>query len=385
MARKAIFIGPAFPYRGGIAAFNENLATTFQKNGWECKIYTFTQQYPNLLFPGKNQYATDTKAPDLSIKRAIYSTNPLNWLKISKDIVKEAPDIIITQYWMPFMAPAFGTILRGVKKELPRTLCATIIHNFKAHERWIGDKQLNKYVANRTDLLVSLSTSVQKDIEESLPHKKVISLFHPIYDHYGEPVTKTKALDHLKLDPEFSYFLFFGLVRAYKGVDMLIDALPMVKTNKPFKLIIAGEFYEDEKKYNTQIKKLGLEDKIIIKNEYIPNHEVPHYFCASDCIILPYRTATQSGVVPIAIHFEKPVIVTSVGSLSDIINKHKIGRIAQSDPADIARQIDSFLEQGPIPSNNFEQIRDELSWQSFFDNFISELTVYEAGNPEKYQ
>lgn len=377
MLKKAIFIGPAFPYRGGIAAFNENLAATFQNNGWECKMYTFTQQYPNLLFPGKNQYAIDGNKPNLSIKRAIFSTNPLNWLKISKDIIKEKPDVVITQYWMPFMAPAFGTILRGIKKGLKDTLCVTIVHNFKAHERWIGDKQLNKFVANRTDILISLSESVREDIKESLPNKRIISLFHPIYDHYGKKIDMARAKENLGLEEDCQYFLFFGLIRAYKGLDLLIEALYKVKSDKKFKLLIAGEFYEDEKKYRKLISELELEDKIIIRNEYIPDFEVPNYFCACSAVILPYRTATQSGVVPVAIHFEKPVIVTEVGSLSEIINKHEIGMICNTNPDDIADKIDLFLKNPNLLNGDFGEIRSELSWQSFFDTFIKEISTYD--------
>jgi len=190
MSKKAVFIGPAYPYRGGIAAFNENLATIFQHNGWECKIFTFIQQYPNLLFPGKNQLTTEDPRPNLTITRGIYSTNPLNWLKMSKEIIEEKPDLVITQYWMPFMAPAFGTILRGIKKEMNEVKTVTIVHNFKPHESRIGDKQLNKYLTNRTDILVCLSDSVKEDISKSVKDKPVIKLFHPIYDHYGAAITR---------------------------------------------------------------------------------------------------------------------------------------------------------------------------------------------------
>ena len=154
MSNKVIFIGPAYPYKGGIAAFNESMATTFQENGWDCKIYTFSQQY---AFTSKEKLTTEDPRPNLTIRRGIYSANPLNWLKISKEIVKEKPKLIVTQYWMPYLAPAFGTIFRGVKKELPEVTIATIVHSFKPHQSKIGDKQLNKFLTNRTDSLVCLS------------------------------------------------------------------------------------------------------------------------------------------------------------------------------------------------------------------------------------
>ncbi|MBT8230061.1 MAG: glycosyltransferase [Bacteroidia bacterium] len=378
MSKKVVFIGPAHPYRGGIAAFNENLAITFQNNGWTCKIFTFMQQYPNILFPGKDQFVHGERKPDLRIKRAIYSTNPLNWLKISKQITKENPDIVITQYWMPFMAPAFGTILRGIKKALPATKCITVVHNFKPHESRIGDIQLNKFIANRTDLMVSLSPSVTRDISTSLPDKAILSLFHPIYDHYGTSISSSEARKKLQLEENCFYLLFFGLIRSYKGLEDLIQALALVKSKRKFKLLIAGEFYENENKYLKQIEKLGLQEKIIIRNEYIPNEEVPDYFCACDLVVLPYKTATQSGVVPIAIHFEKQIIVTKVGSLTELIREYQIGWTCESDPKDLAEKIDLVLESGLNKHADFGSIRKELSWQSFFNKFIEELNLHES-------
>ena len=321
MTKKVIFIGPAYPYRGGIAAFNENMASIFVENNWECKIFTFTQQYPNFLFPGKNQMATEDSAPNLNIKRGIYSTNPINWLKISKEIIEENPDLVIVQYWMPFMAPAFGTILRGVKKALPQSFCVTIAHNFKPHESRIGDKQLGVYLANRTDLLIGLSQEVSNDLKENIPEKPVIKLFHPIYDHYGNKMDQFTAKELLNWEKEKTYLLFFGLVRSYKGLDVLIDAIPHIDTEKNFELVIAGEFYENEKKYLKQISELGLSNKIKIINKYIANEDVPKYFCASELVVLPYKRATQSGVVPVAMHFEVPVVVTNVGGLAETIEK----------------------------------------------------------------
>jgi len=377
MSRKVIFIGPAYPYRGGIAAFNENLATTFQQNGWDCKIFTFTQQYPNLLFPGKNQLTTEDPKPNLTIKRGIYSTNPLNWLRMSKEIVAEEPDLVVTQYWMPFMAPAFGTILRGIKKALPQVKIATVVHNFKPHESRIGDKQLNKYITNRTDLLICLSESVRTEIEESVQNKPVVKLFHPIYDHYGTSMSQAKAKDLLGWNEETQHLLFFGLVRAYKGVDMLLEALSFLRADLNFKLVIAGEFYEKFDKYQKLIEQFDLEDRLIIRNEYIPNEDVPKLFCASDAIVLPYRTATQSGVVPIALHFERPVIVTRVGSLAAMIEKHSLGLISEANPASIAEHLDHFLTKKADLKSDFEEIKDDLSWQGFYQSFIQQIEAYE--------
>ena len=373
MGKRVIFIGPAYPYRGGIAAFNENMASIFQSNGWDCRIFTFTQQYPNFLFPGKNQLTTEDSPPDLTIKRAIYSTNPLNWLKITKEIVELKPDLLITQYWMPFMAPAFGTILRGVKKSYPKVFTASIVHNFKPHESLIGDKQLGRFLANRSDLLVSLSANVAEDIRSTVPNKNVATLFHPIYDHYGKSMPQEEARADLSLDNDTQYILFFGLIRAYKGLDTLIECLPLIKTEKKFKLIIAGEFYENESKYSKLIEEHNVSDIIKIVNQYIPNEEVPKYFCAADFVVLPYKRATQSGVVPIAIHFEKPIVVTNVGGLSAVIENNKIGLIADATAESLAEKISLCLEGNAFKDADFAAVRTSLSWQSFYNNFVQEI------------
>lgn len=373
MTKKAIFIGPAYPYRGGIAAFNENLASSFQNNGWTCKIFTFTQQYPNFLFPGKNQLSTDDSAPNLNIKRAIYSTNPLNWLKITKEIVALEPDLMVVQYWMPFMAPAFGTILRGVKKGYDKVFNVTVVHNFKPHESLIGEKQLGRFIASRTDLMVALSNNVASDIRNAVPDKPVSQLFHPIYDHYGKKISQKEAQEKLGLDPGYKYLLFFGLVRSYKGLDLLLDALALLKSDTSYRLIIAGEFYESEKKYLKQIEDLDVSDQVILKNEYILNDAVPHYFCAADVVVLPYRRATQSGVVPIAIHFEKPIIATDVGDFGNMIKDKQIGLIASPDPESIAENIDRFLDGQNFELDQFDSVKQSLSWQSFFNNFTTEI------------
>ncbi len=372
-SKKAIFIGPAYPYRGGIAAFNENLASIFQNNGWECMMFTFTQQYPNFLFPGKNQLTTDDSAPNLNIKRGIYSTNPLSWLKITKEIVALEPDLLITQYWMPFMAPAFGTILRGVKKSLPDVYNITIVHNFKPHESLIGEEHLGRFLANRTDLMISLSKNVTKDIQNSAPHKAVSELFHPIYHHYGEKINKLDARKKLDLEEDCIYFLFFGLIRTYKGLDLLLEAMSLVETQKKYKLIIAGEFYENEKKYQKIIEELNLTDKVIINNEYIPNEEVPYYFCAADAVVLPYRQATQSGIIPIAIHFEIPIIVTEVGGLSEMLMENGIGLTSDSDAKAISENLNRFLNDDKIKVYDFENIKNQLSWQNFYDTLLTEI------------
>lgn len=376
--RKVIFIGPAYPYRGGIAAFNENLASIFQANGWDCKIFTFQQQYPNLLFPGKNQLTTEDPKPNLTITRGIYSTNPLNWLKMSKEIVAEEPELVITQYWMPFMAPAFGTILRGIKKSIPECKIVTVVHNFKPHESRIGDKQLNKFIAKRTDTLLCLSDSVLKEVQDNVKDKPAFKLFHPIYDHYGDHMPYAEAKASLGWDKKKKYLLFFGLIRKYKGVDILLEAMGKLDTKVDYKLFIAGEFYENQKKYTKLIETHDLEDKVEIRDEYIPNEDVPKLFCGADAIVLPYKNATQSGVVPIALHFNRPSIVTNVGSLAALLSNHNLGLIAEPDPDNLASALKKFLEGNHKFNNNFDPIKQELSWQSFYHALMDKLEDNES-------
>lgn len=374
MSRKIIFIGPAYPYKGGIAAFNERMASIFQENGWECKMFTFSQQYP---FAAKGKITTEDPKPNLTIKRGIYSTNPLNWLKMSKAIVEEEPDLIITQYWMPFMAPAFGTILRGIKKELPQVKIATIVHTFKADQARIGDKQLNKYITNRTDLLFCLSELVREDIGRTVSDKPVLEIFHPIYDHYGEVMDNRTAKEKLGWDVEKKQLLFFGEVREYKGLELLLEALSMQKTTANFKLIIAGEFVEPQKKYNKLIDRFDLEDRISIRNEYIPNEQVPLLFCGADAIVAPYKRKSQSGIIPLALHFERPVIMTDIGELADQIKRNELGLISDNNSAAFAQKLDLFLSDQIGFSTDYSQIKEELSWQNFYETFTESINAYE--------
>lgn len=375
MSRKIIFIGPAYPYKGGIAAFNESMATTFKENGWACKMFTFSDQYS---FTSKDKLTTEDPRPNLTIKRGIYSANPLNWLKMSKAIVQEKPELVITQYWMPYMAPAFGTILRGIKKEIPEVKIATIVHTFKADQARIGDKQLNKYITNRTDLLYCLSDLVKEEVQTSVTDKQVQKIFHPIYDHYGEALSNKAAKEIMGWDKNKKQLLFFGEVREYKGLQLLLEALSLQKADAQYELIVAGEFVEPQKKYDKLIQRLNLEDKVTIRNQYIPNDEVPALFCAADAIVTPYKRKSQSGIIPVALHFQRPVLMTDIGEMAELIREHKLGLVSENNSASFAQKLDSFLSDQVELSSNYSQIKKELSWQSFYTNFMKSLEVYEV-------
>lgn len=342
---KIIIVGTSHPYRGGIAAFTDRLATEFVKEDVDIEVVTFKLQYPSFLFPGKTQYS-DSKAPEgFPISRKVNSINPLNWIKVGKEIRKKNPDIVIFTYWMSFFAPCFGTMARVIKRNR-HTRCIGLIHNMIPHEKSLLDKLLPPYFVKAMDGFVALSKSVLDDIASLDRHNKPrVFAPHPLYDHFGEIMDRAEAVKHLNLDPNYRYFLFFGLVRAYKGLDLLIDAFADERLRKyPMKLLVAGEFYDDPKPYLEQIKKHGLNDFVIIENQYINDDDVKYYFNSSEMVVQPYKSATQSGVTQIAYHFEKPMLVTNVGGLGEIIPNGKVGYVVEPNPSAIADALVDFCE-----------------------------------------
>ena len=346
---KVIILGTAWPYRGGLATFNERLARQFVSEGHEVELYTFTLQYPSFLFPGKTQYTNEPAPADLTIRRVLNSCNPINWLRVGHAIRKAAPDMLICCYWMSFFAPAFGLVSRIARRN-ERTRCIALVHNMIPHEPNILDKLFAPYFVASQDGFVALSESVVGDIEKvesqtsRVKRPKTFSP-HPIYDHYGERMSKNEACKALNLSADKNYMLFFGLVRAYKGLDLLLGAFGCVKDQLPnLQLIIAGEFYEDEDKYHAQIAQLGLADRVIIHNEFIPDGDLRKYFGAADLIVQPYKTATQSGVTQVAFHFEKPMLVTNVGGLGEIVHDHQMGYACEPTAESIAADVLDYYQ-----------------------------------------
>ena len=341
---KIIILGTSWPYRGGLATFNERLARQFASEGHEVELWTFTLQYPSFLFPGKTQYTNEPAPTDLVIRRELNSCNPFNWLRVGKAIKKAAPDLLVCCYWMSFFAPSYGLISRMARKN-GKTKCIALVHNMIPHEPNILDKLFAPYFVKSQDGFVALSDSVVGDIRKVESKKSKVErpkTFspHPIYDHYGERMTKSEACKALGLDAKKNYMLFFGLVRAYKGLDLLLDAFAMIKDQMPeLQLIIAGEFYEDEEKYRTQIEANGLNERVILRNEFIPDGDLRKYFGTADLIVQPYKTATQSGVTQVAFHFEKPMLVTNVGGLGEIVHDHRMGYACEPNAQAIAADI----------------------------------------------
>ena len=341
-----VLLGTAYPFRGGLATFNERLARQLQAEGHQVEIITFTLQYPSFLFPGKTQYSTEKPPTDLRISQLVNSCNPLNWIKVGRRIQAMQPDLLISCYWMAFFAPCFGIIQRLAQRN-GKTRCIALVHNMIPHEPSMLDKLFAPFFVRNTNGFVALSESVVNDIASiDKKDKPKTSYPHPIYDHYGEQMTHEKACQALNLNPENQYMLFFGLVRAYKGLDLLLDAFGKVKDQLPkLQLIIAGEFYEDEDKYRTQIANNGLTDRVVIKNEFIADADLRKYFGAADLIVQPYKSATQSGVTQVAFHFEKPMLVTNVGGLGEIVHDHQMGYAVEPNAEAIAEAITDYYTQ----------------------------------------
>ncbi len=341
---KIIIVGTTYPFRGGLAAFNERLAREYIQQGHEVEIFTFSLQYPSFLFPGKTQFSSEEAPSDLKINRTINSVNPLSWLLTGRKIKKLNADKVIFCYWMAFIAPCFGTIARIVRS--PKTEIIALIHNMIPHESTILDKLFPKYFVNAMDGFVAMADSVIEDVKyfDAYDKPKIVSP-HPIYDHYGVLLDKKDAAIKLGLYDQNAYILFFGFIRQYKGLDLLLEAFADERLRKfPLKLIVAGEFYENPEPYLSQIAKLKLGNFVELRTVFIPDSEVRNYFSVADIVAQPYRTATQSGVSQIAYHFEKPMLVTNVGGLAEIVPHGKVGYVVDVEPAQIADALVDFYE-----------------------------------------
>jgi glycosyltransferase involved in cell wall biosynthesis len=345
MAR-IIIIGPAHPLRGGLATFDQRLATEFLQQGHDCSICSFSLQYPSILFPGKTQYSDEPAPKNLLIHSIINSVNPINWIKVGNKLKKEKPDMIVVRFWIPFMGPALGTILRRVKKNR-HTKIICIADNIIPHEKRPGDKQFTAYFLKACDAFITMSEKVMNDLRHFEKQKPARQVEHPLYDNFGAPISKQEARHKLGLQQNKPIILFFGFIRKYKGLDILLQAMADERIkNAGIQLLIAGEFYEDEKPYQELIDKLGTRDQLILKTHFIPDSEVKFYLCAADAVVQPYRNATQSGVTPLAYHFEKPMIVTNVGGLPSLVPHEKVGLVTEPEPGAMATSILRFYQLG---------------------------------------
>ncbi len=342
---KIIIVGPSHPYRGGIAAFTDRLANEFQVEGADVELYTFTLQYPSILFPGKTQYSDAPAPEDIKIFRKINSINPFTWIKTAKEIKAKNPDIVVFAYWMSFFAPCYAQMAKIISKN-KNTRCIGLVHNMMPHERSLLDRLLSPCFVKRMHAFAALSKSVLDDVSK-LDKKSKPKLFspHPLYDHYGDREDKAVALSSLYLDDNYNYLLFFGLIREYKGLDLLLKAMSDERLdNYPLKLIVAGEFYEKKEPYLQMIDNLDIKDRVIVCDKYIPDEEVKNFFNLADMVVQPYKSATQSGVTQVAYHFEKPMLVTDVGGLREIVPDGKVGYVVEPEPKKIADAICDFYD-----------------------------------------
>ncbi len=370
-----IILGPAHPFRGGgITTFNERMARSLQEAGHRVEILNFTVQYPSFLFPGKSQTTSEPSPADLQIVQKLHSMNPLNWFKTGRYLRTQKPDLILVRYWLPFMGPAFGTVLRQVRKN-HHTKVIAITDNVLPHEKRPGDRLFTRYFLPACDAFITMSAKVEKDLQLFHTNKPILTLRHPLYDNFGAILDKETACAELGIDPNQKILLFFGFIRNYKGLDLLFRAVSLLKEERIL-LLVAGEFYEDPDLYKKLLKELEIEKYTVLVNEFIPSDKVKYYFSAADLVVQPYRNATQSGVTPLAYHFEKPMVVTNVGGLPDYVEPGKTGLIAEPDPVSIAAAIKAFFEFG---EDHFTpQIREkkkELSWS----NFVSQISELYAG------
>ena len=363
---KITLLGPAHPYRGGLASIMETMAREYQSRGHEVRIYTFTVQYPSLLFPGKTQYVETPAPEDLHIERVMNTVNPLNWVCLGLRLKREKPDMVLMKYWTPFMAPCFGTIARIARTNgVTKFVCQ--IDNVEPHEHHIIDKPCNHYYLGAVDGFVYMSEQVHGELKAYTQAPAIFSP-HPMFENFGKAVERDEACKKIGINPEENYTLFFGLIRDYKGLDLLLEAwakwLPEGR-----KLLIAGEFYASREKYIALIERLGLQDRVVLHDRFIADDDVKYYFSAADCLVLPYRTATQSGVTQIAYNFSLPMIVTRVGGLPEIVPDGRVGLVCEPNADSIATAMQQIYSGDTLSvmRENFAEERKRFSWAAMCD------------------
>lgn len=360
-------LGPAHPYRGGLAIIMQTMARVFQREGHRVDLKTFSVQYPQWLFPGKSQFV-DTPAPaDLRIERCVSTVNPFNWLRMGRRIRRERPDIVLLKYWTPFMAPCFGTIARLARRNgHTRFLCQ--IDNVEPHEHHFFDRWFNRWFLGAVDGFVYMSEQVHRELEAYTDAPALFSP-HPRFESYGEPIDRAEACRRLGLDPQRRYALFFGLIRDYKGLDWLLEAWAKLRAEgrigAEWRLVVAGECYTDPETYRRTIERCGLTEEVAFHDRFIPDEEVKAYFSAADFLVLPYKSATQSGVTQIAYQFRLPVIVTRVGGLAEIVPDGAVGYVCPPSPEGVADAIARIADPAVLARfrTNMEEERKRFSWE----------------------
>lgn len=363
-------LSPFYPFRGGLAQLNARLYTELSKKN-EVKAFTFTTLYPDFLFPGKTQFVTDgDSATIIDSERVLNSINPFSYISTAKRINKYSPDLLIIPYWMSFLAPAFGIVVRFLNK---KTKVVSLVHNAIPHEKRFFDKVFARFFFKKCDGFIVMSEPVKEDLLQLIPNATVQLLPHPIYDHYKERVSKSIAQESLGLGKDKRTLLFFGLIREYKGLDILIGSMSYLDDG--YQLIIAGESYEDFSKYQQQIDKSPLKDNIKVFEQYIPDEMVTTLFSAADVLVLPYRSATQSGVVALAYQLELPMVATNVGALGETVFSAGTGIVVEEISFQgIAKGIEKYFQNKEKQKEyllNIQAEKKRLSWASFAQSLQS--------------
>lgn len=365
-----LIVGPAYPLRGGIANLNETLALKLEQKNHQVEIISFYYQYPSFLFPGKSQTENVDEIPTLSIKNLISSVNPISWIKTARYINSRQPDLIVFRYWLPFMAPALGSIARLIKKGRK----IAVVDNIIPHEKRPGDHLLTRWFCSSMNGFLAMSKNVLEDISKFTDNQNKVFSPHPVYDMYGEILSIKEARERIQLDVNDRIILFFGFIRKYKGLLLLLQSMDNPEIRKRnIKLLIAGEFYDQKNEYIDYIKTHNLEHMVFIHDHFIDRHRVNAYFCAADLIVQPYIQATQSGVTQIAYHFNKPMLVTNVGGLSEIVSHMKNGYVVEVKESSIRNALIDFYDNDR--NNEFSEHtklwKKKFEWDFFIENLFT--------------
>jgi len=357
-----VLVGTAYPHRGGIAHYVALLSRELRSAGHEVKVVSFSRQYPSLLFPGTSQDDTGEETIRVDSERLIDTINPFTWFRAGRRIAAFGPDLVVYKYWMPFFAPAYGTVARVARRAGIRN--CFLLDNVIPHERRPGDLMLTRYVLRAVDCYIAQSRVVAEDLLSLVPEADYAEVPHPVYSIFPAGADRDEARRRLGVTAR-DVALFFGFIRGYKGLMNLLEAVARIPRERDFQLLVGGEFYEDDAPYRERIRALGIEDRVVLHDRYIPNEEVGDFFNAAIVVVLPYVSATQSGIIQIAFNYDRPVITTDVGGLPEVVRPGELGEVVPpEDPERLAAAIVAYFEGGKetLYSPKVAEEKKRYSW-----------------------